>query len=191
VSKHGCDEVVSLGDVIDVKISKKSGIAGPLPPLQVADDVDLLAALVEPCRLLRGNQEERFERLTAAADRSPAMNRLVEAPQALRDVDTVLVHGHHFEWINPRDDLWLPEVGADDARVVVHGHRHRRQLLRRPADAVAGTGYEELAIELGQAVCLAEPGLHYLVDIGPAFVDGAWLLYDDNGPTVTWHRAAD
>ncbi|RQU98662.1 hypothetical protein DF047_36675 [Burkholderia cenocepacia] len=183
----GVAGVISIGDLIDVKLSKTFQSKIRLPVAEVADHVSEVANLTAHCVRIRGNQEERFLRVARVDELTTSEAMLFLGPFEFNLPGYRFAHGHQFNWCHINECLRYPEVGMN-VETLFHGHRHRRQILRRPRCARASDRYEEVDIVLNRPIELLSSE-QTLVDVGPLFVDGVWVLFDAEAGTVTYLRS--
>lgn len=184
----GIDHVVVAGDYLDCRIGKRR--APGYTAAAMADVVELdppLWQLLGRCLLVRGNQEERIDLLTATLPRPGVLAELLRAPATRRVAGLTIVHGHRFDWSRCAD-LWVPTLDADlpDARLLVFGHSHQALVTTLVLDADGAPRHRPQPVTSG-AVARLDPEHRHLVNLGPAFgADPQWALYDDTEASVTF-----
>lgn len=185
--KYGVSDIISLGDIIDVKPPKQLKLPSRLPPADVADFIPEIASITARCLRLRGNQEERFLRMARVDEMTESDAALFRGPSEFKLNGFRFAHGHQFHWCHSNVELRYPNVMMH-TEILFHGHRHRRQFLRRPKVGSSEGTYEQIEIVMCKPIRIR---MHdqTLVDVGPLFVDGAWILLDIEDRTVTYFNA--
>jgi predicted phosphodiesterase len=177
----GVDHVVVAGDYLECRISKRRAGDFVASAMADVDEVDPeLWQLLERCPLVRGNQEERIDGLTAALSRSASLLHLLRAPASLRIAGLTVVHGHRFDWSRCAD-LLVPTFDEDlpGDRVLVFGHSHQALVTTLVPDADGHPWYLPSPVELGVVIPIG-PVHRHLINLGPASTDDPlWALYDD------------
>jgi predicted phosphodiesterase len=184
----GVDEVVVAGDYLECRIGKRRAPHFTATELAevVALDPPLWRRLAD-CTLVRGNQEERIDALTAALPRPPELTALLRAPDRRRVADLAVVHGHTFDWTR-WTDRWVPTLDDDlpPDRLLVFGHSHQALVTTLVPDADGRLTHRPRTVAAGTVVRLDGEHRH-LVNLAPACADDPlWALYDDSDATVAF-----
>lgn len=183
-ARRGVDEVLSLGDIFDVRVPKSNSRAFTFTGLEaVVDAHPDLVALLGAGRTVRGNQEDRILELVPPDRLPPALSCLGRLPSRIWIGDACLEHGHRFEWPDYAPGVGVPAAEGVAGRVAFYGHNHQNVAFQP-----AGPAYTRLEVTPGVPLALCGPG-RYLLNVATIHWP-AWVLYDDAAAAATYYLCA-
>jgi predicted phosphodiesterase len=188
-SRQNIDGILCLGDLIDVKISKKEMNSRTRYTLDEVVQLDeRLLAMAETFQLLEGNQEERLlqclDHSVIPPDLAQALGRM---QKDLFIGPARFTHGHTFEFAQYGNlPCYYPLVSEWDRPWIFYGHNHQHGLytVHRSKDCWI---YERQAFELGKPVSLNNE-VRTLINIGDIRRSTpSWACYDTESSTVIFY----
>lgn len=186
------DEIICLGDVFEVKVSKKQLPNFVFHDIEQVIDIDLkLLELLSGYQLVRGNQEERVLHLVPRekipAELHPFFLNLpsdIDLPEMAR-----ITHGHNFNWVDYPGGYWHPVITKWERPWLFYGHNHQNALFL-VREKNGSWYYDRQEIVIGKPLEL-DPKSCFLINVGDIKrPTPSWVLYDNEEGTVTFYTLA-
>lgn len=183
------DEIICLGDIFEVKISKKDMNSKEIKNLNQAIDLDTrLLQLVEGFRLISGNQEERLLQCIPPKQLPKQLHHILQHMYQNIYMDQArFTHGHCFEYVQYQSQQYYhPLVNEWDRPWIFYGHNHQHAmfLVTNKENQIS---YERQIFEPGEPISLCADK-KTLINIGDIRRSTpGWALFDSGESTVTFY----
>lgn len=189
ISMHnGIDAIINLGDSLEVKISKTQMETFNYQNLsQIIDYNDIILEVMRPGCFLIGNQEERIRKIVPEVDETGLGKVLLSGQEKIELKSAILTHGHFFDWINPYESVWYPQVDEIPKKNLIYGHNHQNALFEL-MEIKGGILYRPISIKYGATIQLQEDK-RYLINVGDIKNSYPnWVLYDENEKFLIYNK---
>lgn len=194
MERYGVDQYLCLGDLFEVKISKRELLDFVFKDVEQVVDLDeRLIQIMRDIPTIIGNQEERLLELLPQGSLPQEIHSLFTGlPKEILLSDHAMVHhGHHWLWQNYDEEYYYPIVDEWKRPRMFYGHNHQNALFQwdseHSGEQGSGSGLRFIPIRNREPIHLSQKQ-RYLINVGDCKQSHPnWVLYDEGQDELIYY----